>query len=103
MQHWRRFRLPKRASGVHICPLTAADIHRLAEEAGQCRALSWLLAYSGIRWGESPCLTTLCNLALRTLWEELSLQCRDAVSGLSAGIRQAWTGVDLGDGLTLNC
>jgi integrase len=36
--------------------LTAADVRRLAEEAGQHRVLVMVLAYTGIRWGEAVAL-----------------------------------------------
>jgi integrase len=36
--------------------LSADDVHRLADESGQYRALVLVLAYTGIRWGEAVAL-----------------------------------------------
>jgi integrase len=33
--------------------LSAEDVHRLADESGQHRALVFVLAYCGLRWGEA--------------------------------------------------
>lgn len=48
--------LPKKVGKRHVY-LTADDVHRLADEAGeQRRALVLTLAYCGIRWGEAVAL-----------------------------------------------
>jgi len=47
--------LPKKVRGRHIY-LTAADVHRLAGESGDHRALVYVLALCGTRWGETIAL-----------------------------------------------
>ncbi|MCV7191866.1 tyrosine-type recombinase/integrase [Mycolicibacterium brumae] len=47
--------LPKKVRGRHIY-LTADDVHRLAAESGDHRALVYVLALCGTRWGETIAL-----------------------------------------------
>ena len=47
--------LPRRTARHHVY-LSADDVHRLADESGQHRALVLVLAYCGIRWGEAIAL-----------------------------------------------
>jgi integrase len=47
--------LPKRTARRHVY-LSADDVHRLADESGDHRALVLTLAYTGIRWGEAIAL-----------------------------------------------
>lgn len=47
--------LPRR-TGKRQVYLSAEDVHRLADEAGEHRALVLVLAYTGIRWGEAVAL-----------------------------------------------
>ncbi|ORJ52595.1 tyrosine-type recombinase/integrase [Mycobacterium simiae] len=47
--------LPRKTAKRRVY-LTAADVHRLADEAGRHRVLILLLAYAGIRWGEAVAL-----------------------------------------------
>jgi integrase len=47
--------LPRRTGKRHVY-LSAEDVHRLADESGQHRALVLVLAYTGIRWGEAVAL-----------------------------------------------
>lgn len=47
--------LPRKVARRHIY-LTADDVHRLADEAGEHSALVLTLAYTGIRWGEAIAL-----------------------------------------------
>ena len=47
--------LPKKTSRGHIY-LTADDVHRLAAEAGDHGTLIYLLAFTGLRWGEAIAL-----------------------------------------------
>jgi integrase len=47
--------LPRRIGKRHVY-LSAEDVHRLADESGQHRALVLVLAYTGIRWGEAVAL-----------------------------------------------
>jgi integrase len=47
--------LPRKTGKRHVY-LTAADVARLADEAGQHRALVLTLAYTGVRWGEAIAL-----------------------------------------------
>jgi integrase len=44
--------LPRRTARRHVY-LSADDVHRLADESGQHRALVLVLAYCGVRWGEA--------------------------------------------------
>jgi integrase len=44
--------LPRKVSRRHVY-LSADDVHRLADECGEHRALVLLLAYCGLRWGEA--------------------------------------------------
>jgi integrase len=44
--------LPKKTGSRHVY-LSADDVHRLAEESGEHRALVLVLAYCGFRWGEA--------------------------------------------------
>jgi integrase len=44
--------LPRKSAKHHVY-LSAEDVARLADEAGEHRALVLLLAYTGIRWGEA--------------------------------------------------
>jgi integrase len=44
--------LPRKTARRHVY-LSAEDVHRLAEESGEHRALVLVLAYCGIRWGEA--------------------------------------------------
>jgi integrase len=44
--------LPRRTARRHVY-LSANDVHRLADESGQHRALVLVLAYCGVRWGEA--------------------------------------------------
>jgi integrase len=45
-----------RASAKRRVYLSADDVHRLADESGQHRALVLVLAYCGLRWGEAVAL-----------------------------------------------
>lgn len=47
--------LPRRTGKRHVY-LCAEDVHRLADESGEHRALVLVLAYTGIRWGEAVAL-----------------------------------------------
>jgi integrase len=47
--------LPRKTARRHVY-LSADDVHRLADESGQHRALVLTLAYCGIRWGEAVAL-----------------------------------------------
>jgi integrase len=47
--------LPRKTAKRRVY-LTAADVHRLADEAGRYRVLVLVLAYTGIRWGEAVAL-----------------------------------------------
>jgi integrase len=47
--------MPRKVARRHVC-LAADDVHRLASEAGQHRALVPTLAFCGIRWGEAIAL-----------------------------------------------
>lgn len=47
--------LPKKTARRHIY-LSADDVHRLAAEAGEHRALVYVLAFCGTRWGETIAL-----------------------------------------------
>ncbi|BBZ57056.1 site-specific integrase [Mycolicibacterium phocaicum] len=47
--------LPKKTARRHIY-LSASDVHRLAAEAGEHRALVYVLAFCGTRWGETIAL-----------------------------------------------
>jgi integrase len=47
--------LPRKTARRHVY-LSADDVHRLADAAGQHRALVLVLAYCGIRWGEAVAL-----------------------------------------------
>lgn len=47
--------LPHKAARRHVY-LSADDVHRLADESGQHRALVLVLAYCGLRWGEAIAL-----------------------------------------------
>ncbi|ORV53065.1 integrase [Mycobacterium europaeum] len=47
--------LPRKAARRHVY-LTADDVHRLAAEAGEHRALVLVLAFCGLRWGEAIAL-----------------------------------------------
>ncbi|WP_078324296.1 site-specific integrase [Mycobacteroides salmoniphilum] len=47
--------LPRKVARRHIY-LTADDVHRLADEAGEHSGLVLTLAYTGIRWGEAIAL-----------------------------------------------
>ena len=49
--------LPRKTAKRHVY-LSADDVHRLADESGQYRALVLVLAYCGIRWGEAVALKT---------------------------------------------
>ena len=49
--------LPRRTGKRHVY-LSAEDVHRLADEAGEHRALVLVLAYTGIRWGETVATQT---------------------------------------------
>jgi integrase len=44
--------LPRKTSKRHVY-LSADDVHRLADESGEHRALVLLLAYCGLRWSEA--------------------------------------------------
>jgi hypothetical protein len=44
--------LPRKTARRHVY-LSAEDVHRLAKESGEHRALILVLAYRGIRWGEA--------------------------------------------------
>jgi hypothetical protein len=44
--------LPRKTSKRHVY-LSAEDVYRLADESGQHRALVFVLAYCGLRWGEA--------------------------------------------------
>jgi integrase len=44
--------LPRKTTHRHVY-LSADDVHRLADESGQHRALVLVLAYCGVRWGEA--------------------------------------------------
>ncbi|SLL01119.1 site-specific recombinase XerD [Mycobacteroides abscessus subsp. abscessus] len=48
--------LPKKIARRHVY-LTADDVHRLAAEASEHRALVYVLAFCGLRWGEAIALT----------------------------------------------
>jgi integrase len=47
--------LPRKAARRHVY-LSAADVHRLATESGEHRALVYVLAFCGVRWGEAIAL-----------------------------------------------
>jgi integrase len=47
--------LPRKTGKRHLY-LSADDVYRLADESGEYRALVLLLAYTGIRWGETVAL-----------------------------------------------
>jgi integrase len=47
--------LPKKPSRGHVY-LTADDVHRLAAESGDHAPMVYLLAFTGIRWGEAVAL-----------------------------------------------
>jgi integrase len=47
--------LPRKTARRHVY-LTADDVHRLASEAGEHRALVLVLAFCGLRWGEAIAL-----------------------------------------------
>jgi integrase len=47
--------LPRKAARRHVY-LTADDVHRLAAESGEHRALVLVLAFCGLRWGEAIAL-----------------------------------------------
>jgi integrase len=47
--------LPRKTSRRHVY-LSSDDVHRLADESGEHRALVLTLAYTGIRWGEAIAL-----------------------------------------------
>src|ERR1700730_6481060 len=47
--------LPRKQARRHVS-LSVDDVHRLADESGDHRALVLLLAYTGIRWGEAVAL-----------------------------------------------
>src|SRR5271165_1493103 len=47
--------LPRKTARRHVY-LSADDVHRLADESGQHRALVLVLAYCGVRWGEAVAL-----------------------------------------------
>ena len=47
--------LPRKTARRHVY-LSANDVHRLAEEAGEHRSLILVLAYTGLRWGEAIAL-----------------------------------------------
>ena len=47
--------LPRKTAKKHVY-LTAADVERLAQEAGQYRVLVLVLAYCGLRWSEAIAL-----------------------------------------------
>jgi integrase len=47
--------LPRKTARRHVY-LSADDVHRLADESGQHRALVLVLAYCGARWGEAIAL-----------------------------------------------
>lgn len=47
--------LPRKSGRRHIY-LSADDVHRLAAEAGEHRALVYVLAFCGLRWGEAIAL-----------------------------------------------
>lgn len=47
--------LPRKTARRHIY-LSADDVHRLAAESGQHRALVYVLAFCGLRWGEAIAL-----------------------------------------------
>jgi integrase len=47
--------LPKKTASRRVY-LSADDVHRLAEECGEHRALVLVLAYCGLRWGEAIAL-----------------------------------------------
>lgn len=47
--------LPHKTTRRHVY-LSADDVHRLANESGQHRALVLVLAYCGVRWGEAVAL-----------------------------------------------
>jgi integrase len=49
--------LPRKMAKRHVY-LSADDVHRLADESGQHRALVLVLAYCGLRWGEAIGLRT---------------------------------------------
>ena len=48
--------LPRKTARRHVY-LSSDDVHRLADAAGQHRALVLVLAYCGVRWGEAVALT----------------------------------------------
>lgn len=48
--------LPRKMAKRHVY-LTAADVERLADAAGEHRALVLTLAYTGVRWNEAVALT----------------------------------------------
>ena len=66
--------MPPKVARRHVC-LAADDVHRLASEAGQHRALVLTLAFCGIRWGEA--------IALRVRESELITEVRNAGFKLS--------------------
>lgn len=47
--------LPRKTARRHVY-LSAEDVHRLAAEAGHHRALVYVLAFCGLRWGEAIAL-----------------------------------------------
>jgi integrase len=47
--------LPRKTARRHVY-LSADDVHRLADESGEHRALVLTLPYCGIRWGEAVAL-----------------------------------------------
>jgi integrase len=47
--------LPRKTARRHVY-LTANDVHRLAKESGEHRALVLVLAFCGLRWGEAIAL-----------------------------------------------
>lgn len=47
--------LPRKTARRHVY-LTADDVHRLADEAGEHRALVLVLGFCGLRWGEAIAL-----------------------------------------------
>lgn len=47
--------LPRKTARRHLY-LTGEDVHRLAEESGEHRALVLVLGFCGLRWGEAIAL-----------------------------------------------
>lgn len=60
--------LPRKTGRRHVY-LSADDVHRLADESGEHRALVLVLAYCGVRWGEAVALRVRdVEFLRRRLW-----------------------------------